>query len=267
MDHATKIRLRWLFIVGILIVPTFFFPPTPAGADDGTARVSITTVGGLPGEQVQVVLLASFPAGNPIYGYLAQINFDPEILSYQGYDRTGTLSSGCAMADNLVDPQTLRLAAASVDSMELEGTLIKLNFLISETAEVGVHIPVTFDDFYVNEGDPPSETSDGGVYIGTSTGLEEAPRPAFRIGPLPVHPGSPTLIHFEDWSAKQTVVEIFDPRGRRVLHFEPDLHGRGAATLPLAMVDPQGRGLPAGVYYYRVRADLKEYRGKLSVLR
>ena len=62
-------------------------------------------------------------------------------------------------------------------------------------------------------------------------------------------------------------VDVFDVQGRRIVSLAPRRFGSGWQRLTLESRDHEGRALPAGVYFYRVRANGEEVVRKMLIMR
>jgi hypothetical protein len=98
-------------------------------------------------------------------------------------------------------------------------------------------------------GDPP-----GGIFC--TFPYPNPSRDGFRIG-----------VSIPSGGSADYDLEIFDVRGRRVRKISSCCLGAGGTTLRWEGRTDSGEAAPAGIYFYRVRAEGKEATGKLMVVK
>jgi len=128
------------------------------------AFVSIPEVSGFfPGDTAIVSITTSDLTELQVHSYLANITYNPEIVSLLGLDYSNSLTSNWPAPIVNDTEGILILAAFGQDPLAGEGTLVSLNFII--TGEEGEYSPLIFNQFVYNEGFPQTETTDGSITI------------------------------------------------------------------------------------------------------
>ena len=166
MDHYNcwegfllKRLLSMLFILTILIG---MLPVTAAGNPSISGTVDTAT----PGEQVTVTL--DFSNNPGIASWTLMLEWDKDALQLD--EESITLDDGFAggiFAANGDNTGELRLAWASMENVEIDGTLLTLTFTVSESAEADTYpITITASGVSNQEGETVSvTTSDAAVTL------------------------------------------------------------------------------------------------------
>jgi hypothetical protein len=130
--------------------------------------VTAGTVNSLPGATVDVPITAGDLTSSGALGFDTTINFNPAVLTYVGVERSGTLSDGHAIDQNIVSPGSLDITIfTDGDPFPSGGVLLYVRF--TAVGAIGTSSPITFGDFMFNEGDPCSTTANGSVSIISGT--------------------------------------------------------------------------------------------------
>jgi len=122
-------------------------------SDKQTDRMILGTAVADPGDTVSLPLF--FENALPATGISCKIVFDSTFLSIQNVETVGTRLESWTEVHPIIKPGTLFLHAMpnylgeppSLDSLPAEfGTLVKINFIISDQAPIGIAIPVEFQN-------------------------------------------------------------------------------------------------------------------------
>jgi hypothetical protein len=134
-----------------------------------------------------IPITTSDVSGQGVISFDTTITFDPAVLTYIGFDQSGTVSQGMAITINSNNAGTLVISGFSATAAAGSGVLLNLNFFTA--GPVGTTSAMTFSSFVYNEGTPCTTTTNGDVTIisGTITGVVSyANAPIFRPVPRTV---------------------------------------------------------------------------------
>lgn len=138
-------------------------------------NVSIPDVSGLAGSEVVVPVNVTDTTGEGVRASKTTIIYDPDILTATGISTEGTIASGWITAHTLNDGQVV-IAMAGYTPLNGTGTLVKVNFSVSITANPGEISPLALVDviLYKYDGTEPAITTTDGTFTVSEP-------PAFQI--------------------------------------------------------------------------------------
>jgi hypothetical protein len=247
---------------------------------------------GQPAYMMEVPTLADATPGDPAIHHFKVVAHSLPAL---GYDWESNVVEGSSV-DNLAPAAPLSLVAQRQPggdvSLQWDGvadpdldhyvvyrasatgvTPIPANFLAVSTgaALLDVGAPanalfyiVTAVDVHSNEGGSSNEASVSGP-----TGAGDTPSPTV-LEVLPNHPNpfsGSTELEIGLPRASDVSVEVFDVAGRVVRSIKVPNAAAGRQTVRFADHDDNGRTLPSGVYFYRVRAGASTLTRKMVIAR
>lgn len=121
-----------------------------------------------PGDIFSVPINVSDTTGLGIFGYRFQISFDPAVIQPSGPNFgcsvSGTQSAGASGVCNLF-PNAQTITGFYSTVVPLSGTAPLINLTFQAVGPLSSVSPLTFVDFFFNEGNPMDVTIDGSVGI------------------------------------------------------------------------------------------------------
>ena len=145
--------------------------PSPPPVD--TASVSLPNVSTLVGDTVSVaVAVEEDVTALGIFSAQIKISYDSDLITAINVALEGTLTQGWVIDDTVVtgsgtsiDTIKIAIATPGPDTLSGSGDIVLIKFAVSDSAVIGDSIPLVFEEFFFNEGDPAANTQDGSVQI------------------------------------------------------------------------------------------------------
>ncbi len=145
--------------------------PAPPPVD--TASVSLPNVSTLVGDTVSVaVAVQEDVTGLGIFSAQMNISYDSDLIKAINVALEGTLTQGWVIDDTVVtgigtsiDTVKIAIATPGPDTLSGSGDIVRIKFAVSDSAAIGDSIPLVFEEFFFNEGDPAANAQDGSVQI------------------------------------------------------------------------------------------------------
>jgi hypothetical protein len=254
-----KTGVTWFLIVGALL----FLPCR----SDGAIEVRTWDAAGYPGAQTTVDLWIEGNAGQAIYGYLFDLNYDPALVTFARATTSGSVSQGCGVAYNILEPGRARVAVACVTPILRSGFLCSVYLDVDPSVPLHTAMPLSLSRVLLNDGQLSATVTGSVVVFGgtATTPLTESFAFVLR-SPNPSVAGSRRRWDVRGIAGDATL-EVFDSRGRRVRREPVLVPGTPPSPVTWMPRDDLGRDLPAGTYFYRFGRDGQWVRGKLTFLR
>lgn len=150
MTSRTRTQWLWVTALGFLLftLPALFAPPAVAQQDPIQISLPDLTAQPLGSTQtVPVSLDAALEAGDGVTSYTIEVTFDPDVLTVDGIDDTGTLTEGWTATPNTPESGRFVVNALNPDQasplVASSGTIINLTV----TLDTGIHSSaLTFTD-------------------------------------------------------------------------------------------------------------------------
>ncbi len=188
---------RWLDVRTSLIFAAILL--FLGGSNVWAVCSSVSVPGGLTAKQntsVSIPLVVDDLTGLDVISFDYTYNYNPSVLTYTGFDQTGTLSDGMVITINPSPPGTLVISGYVPYPLIGSGTLINLNF--NTVGSIGSVSALNLPAFMFNENTPCSTTSNGQLTIisGNVSGVVSyANSVAFKPVPNTVlgAPGAPAV--------------------------------------------------------------------------
>ena len=130
----------------------------------GAVDVWLPEMQGEPGTSIIIPITVSDLTGMGVVAWEADILFDPDILTIDGYDAVGTISEPMTVFWNVIG-DTLFIGGFETVAVSGSGVLINILATIDAGAAVGDICDLTFLEFYFNEGVPMDYTHDGWIEV------------------------------------------------------------------------------------------------------
>lgn len=127
---------------------------------------SVTVPAGLTAKRntaVAIPLVVNDLTGLDVISFDYTFNYDPAVITYNGYDQTGTLSNGMVITVNPSPPGTLVISGYVPYPLVGSGTLINLNF--TTIGPIGSNSSLNLPAFMFNENTPCSTITNGDIKI------------------------------------------------------------------------------------------------------
>ncbi len=132
----------------------------------GGPGLRIPEIVGFSGAEVFVPVILDGNSPSGVRSYRLELAVDPAVLGFERVETAGTLSEGMLVVGNSPAPGVVLVAAAGVDPVGDNATLLTIVLSIPASVPDGTRAPVAFTDFVWGEGIPPSGLTDGGVTVG-----------------------------------------------------------------------------------------------------
>lgn len=124
-----------------------------------TVQVTIPNTSAGQGESVSIPINISDVSGLNVLAYLATLSFDQQVLDVTGVTYSGTLTESWGAPTVNDGTGQVTVAGAGTSALTGTGSLIYINFDVVGAA--GEQTEISFSQFYFNEGDPASNTTNG----------------------------------------------------------------------------------------------------------
>ncbi|MFP4440112.1 MAG: cohesin domain-containing protein, partial [Chloroflexaceae bacterium] len=160
---------------------------TIKAADTTQAVVSLPTVTGKPGEQIDTALHIQ-PNSSQVLSMDITLTYDPAVISVVSIDQAAGLSAWSIFSNNL-PPGTIRLSGAGSESLSGASDVVDITFTVVGSA--GMDTDLTLTTVNLNEPALPVTIQHGQVSITADTPTPDTPTPDTPTPDTPT-PDTPT---------------------------------------------------------------------------
>ncbi|MEZ4703124.1 MAG: T9SS type A sorting domain-containing protein [Rhodothermales bacterium] len=189
------------------------------------------------------------------------VSFDSTIIAIDSVTTAGFMADGMILTTNFGTRDRVVVAGAGAAFLSGGGVLLELHARFVGAGQTDLR----FERFTFNEGSPQAEVTSGKVSnVGRVANEDEAVLPAGFLahGNYPNPFSSTTTVRFDLPATAPVTIDVYDVLGRRVAATATALVPAGKnREVPLT-----GLQLPAGMYIYRLRAELPSGERAISRL-
>lgn len=164
---AIKANVFCLCFIGFLWASllNMFFPPVTVAA-----QLTINSQKGAPGQMVTLAV-SVINAPDTVKAFIMDIGYNPDVLSYSGYEKGGITSKGYVLFDvNRLAPGIVRVGGVAPLDPGIQagasGTIVRLRFNVIGAGETSVYFKVLKDDI-------KGWSTTPGHFVSLSNSLEE----------------------------------------------------------------------------------------------
>ena len=200
------------------------------------------------------------------------------MLSYSSPWITAAFAEGGLMAawgapNSHYTAGNVRIASAGAHKLGTgQFELEFVDLTVSPAAPPGTYIPLTLTSFMFNEGKPIAQIVNGSLSVISNVDVPPAQGAEFALGaaePNPAHRSARIgfTIPASDAGGERVTLAVYGLDGRRVRTLLDGAVGAGPQSVSWDATDDQGRGVSAGLYFYRLEWRGRHLERKIALVR
>jgi hypothetical protein len=221
-----------------------------------------------PGEMVKISVDAKDDlTDKDAKSFSFTLKYNKRILSFNDVVLSGTLSNSL---DYSIESSThgelvVKVTNPIGEPLAVIGSLIDINFMGLRGDSCGTHL--FLESFEFNSGDPNAITENGyceliGGCKKGETYVTTNQTSLYQNIPNPIQAGYESTIQYRIHVAGETNITVYDILGREVTKLVNEYKSEGTYSVTF-----NTKGLPSGVYFYRLRAPGYEGLKKMIVIK
>jgi len=235
---------------------------SPGGASSLKIGLKVGEINVLTGQKIEIPLKIE-KVNEPLQTLILSVDYDSVLLQYQSAEKT-VLSENFILAANGSEPGKVHIAMAGVNGIFTNGDILRLGFEVKDISHRYNNTRLKITRAIINDIKLIDCTSGGANFSDTSLSTVPAYFGASHNYPNPFNPT--TTISFELRFESKVKIKIFNMLGQQVaMIFNSDLQA-GNHQFSWNAIDPSGKILPSGVYFYRIEIQGNSFKNRESIV-